>query len=105
MTAIFVYTTFPNNDTAQEIAENVVEKGLAACANIFQPHQSIYKWEGSVQRESEITLIFKTTDERYDALEAFIVSKHPYDTPCVVALPIEKGFAPFLEWIEGNALG
>lgn len=74
-----------------------------ACANIFPAHQSLYWWEGAVQSASETAVIYKTRAENFEAVKDKILSLHPYECPCIIALPIEKGHAGFLEWIEKEA--
>jgi periplasmic divalent cation tolerance protein len=97
--AIFVYVTAPDLDVAERIATAIVEEGLAACANLLPGMRSIYRWKGAVERADEIVLLLKTTPSRFDALEARVRELHPHETPCVVALPINRGSAPYLDWI------
>jgi periplasmic divalent cation tolerance protein len=95
----FVYVTAANRSDAENIAEAVVTEKLAACANILDGVLSIFRWEGSLCRESEAVLILKTTEEKADALTARIKELHTYECPCIVVLPIEGGNPAFLEWI------
>ncbi|GIL38615.1 divalent-cation tolerance protein CutA [Roseiterribacter gracilis] len=97
--AIFVYVTAPDLAAAEHIGTAIVEEGLAACANLLPGMRSIYRWKGAVERAEEIVLLLKTTPSRFDALEARVRDLHPYETPCVVALPISHGSAPYLDWI------
>ena len=101
MKQYFVYVTFEDEAQAETIAKSVVEKRLAACANIFSPHKSVYWWDGKVEKATEYAAVFKTTDNQMDALKDHIIEQHSYDVPCVVALPIETGNPDFLKWI-GN---
>lgn len=95
----FIYTVFPDEDVAAETARAALEKKLAACANILPVMRSLYLWKGKIEDEAEVAVIFKTTDDRYDALEKLIRKHHPYEVPCIVALPIENGHAPYLQWV------
>ncbi len=99
-----IYVTFEDETQAQSICEVVVREKLAACANIFPSHKSVYWWEGKVQSANECAAILKTTDKNLDALKNEIVKRHSYDVPCVVAWSIEKGHAPFLDWINREVL-
>jgi periplasmic divalent cation tolerance protein len=96
----FVYTTFPDLALAQQVAQTIVRERLAACANILPAMQSYYWWEGKVDSAQEVVLIAKTRKELFEPLRARIQSLHPYSCPCIIALPIELGHAPFLNWIE-----
>lgn len=99
MNALLVYATFESAGQAREIARHVVEARLAACANIFEAHESLYWWDGAVQNAFETAAIFKTTTERFENLKAEIIRLHSYDCPCVVALSIAGGHEAFLQWI------
>jgi periplasmic divalent cation tolerance protein len=100
--AVILYTTWPNADTAEAAAGQAVEAGLCACVNISGPIRSLFRWKGKPEQAAETQALFKTTSARVEALKAFILERHPYDLPCVVALPIgETGSHPsYLAWIE-----
>ena len=99
---IMVYITCPDSEEAQKISRELVERRLVACANILPQMQSVYRWEGTVETGDEIAVIFKTRAELFDQVKEAIVELHSFECPCIVALPIEKGHAPFLEWIEAE---
>lgn len=103
MTPVFVYTTFPDEDTAASVAEHLLKKKLIAAANILPKVRSFYVWKGKVQDESEAVMILKTTEEQYEAAEKEIVKHHPYDIPGIIALPIETGHEPYLQWVVDQA--
>ena len=102
--AVFLYTTWPDAETAQVAGAEAVNQGLAACANIGSPMVSIYRWKGAVERASETPMILKTSEARAPALRDFITGRHPYETPCIVALPIAAAgsSATFLDWIAAE---
>lgn len=99
MNTLFVYITAPDKDTARQLAGTLVRERLCACANIFDGMESVYWWQGEVQNAREAVLVCKTTESLYPAFEARARALHPYETPCIVALPMTAGFAPFLQWI------
>ena len=102
--AIFLYTTWPDAPTAQAAGRTAVELGLAACANVLAPMTAIYRWEGAVEEATEAPMILKTSRSRAKALCEHIIAHHPYDLPCVVALPVDAtaSNARFLAWIEAQ---
>jgi periplasmic divalent cation tolerance protein len=100
MSSIFIYMTCASNDEARKIASALVEKRLVACANIFPPHHSIYQWKGKVESGEEVAVIMKTRAEMFENVKKAVLALHSYETPCLVALPIQAGHAPFLQWIE-----
>lgn len=99
---LLVYMTAASLEEAQRIARHVVERRLAAGVNILPAVHSIYHWKGAVQEAAETVCVFKTEDDRFEALRAAIVSLHSYETPCVVALPISAGHEDFLRWIHAE---
>jgi len=92
-------TSVPDRETAETVGQHVVAEGLAACVNVVPGVTSIFRWEGSVQRENEILILFKTTRERIDDLRRRVVELHPYDLPEVVALGVQAGHGPYLDWV------
>ena len=100
MEHLFVYMTAPDGETAGRIARVLVEERLAACANILNPVASLYWWRGRLEEARETVCILKTRADAFAAVEARVREIHPYETPCVVALPIALGSAPFLRWLE-----
>ncbi|MBI4905318.1 MAG: divalent-cation tolerance protein CutA [Acidobacteria bacterium] len=91
-------------EEARKIAQGVVEKQLAACVNIVPGVHSIYRWQGSVEEASEFLLIIKTRDTVYTNLEEEIRRLHSYTVPEIIALPVERGFRAYLDWIGGETM-
>jgi periplasmic divalent cation tolerance protein len=79
-----------------------VESRLAACVNILDNMQSIYRWEEEIQQDTEVVLIAKTTDSLISELIEKVIALHSYDCPCIVSLPISDGYPPFLDWIRAE---
>ncbi|HCB13572.1 MAG TPA: divalent-cation tolerance protein CutA [Gammaproteobacteria bacterium] len=99
---LVVYCTCPDQAMAERIAETTVRERLAACASLVPGLTSIYRWQGAIQHDSEWLLIIKTRSTVYPLLEARIRELHSYDTPEIIALPIQIGSAAYLDWIAGN---
>jgi len=99
---LLVLTTFPDIDTAQRVAQAMVQEKLAACVNIMPAGQSVYMWEGKICKESEHLAVIKTMDDRYQQLEKFIQKQHPYELPEIVATQINKGSEKYLDWLTTN---
>lgn len=99
MAPLFVYMTAPDLEWARNLATALVGERLCACANIIDGMESCYWWQDEVESGREAVVICKTTEEAYPALEKRAREIHPYDTPCIVALPLVQGFGPFLQWI------
>jgi periplasmic divalent cation tolerance protein len=97
---IAVLTNLPDSESAFNLAREVVHLRLAACANVLSPVTSFYRWEGAEEQATEHPVLMKTTADRYDALEKAIRDRHPYSVPEVIAWPVSRGLAAYLDWVE-----
>jgi periplasmic divalent cation tolerance protein len=97
---LVVLCTCPDRETALHIAETLVDRRQAACVNVLPGITSVYEWEGTRQCEQEVLVIIKTREEAFAAVEETIRTLHPYELPEIVAIPLVKGFAPYLDWIH-----
>lgn len=104
MKPIAVITAVGSQAGARAMARAMVERKLAACAQISEI-ESFYTWDGAVQNDREFRVVFKTTDERYPALKSAIRACHAYALPAIHALPFEQVYAPCAEWIASNSAG
>lgn len=102
MTAIMIYMTAPDAETAQRIAADLLQERLVACANILPPHLALYRWQGKIERAQEVAVLFKTLDRHFEVVRAAICARHPYEIPCVVSWPLGAGHNPFLRWIDSE---
>jgi periplasmic divalent cation tolerance protein len=98
--AIVVFMTAANGEEAARLAEMLVGAHLAACVQILPEMESVYRWQGKIERQSEILLLAKTTREKFDELEREVRALHSYDTPEVIAVPVTAGSAPYLDWLK-----
>jgi periplasmic divalent cation tolerance protein len=95
--AVVVLCTFPDIEQARQIGAALVERQVAACVNLLPGVESIYRWEGKVERAGEVLGIIKTT--RYAELEAAIRELHPYEVPEILALAVAGGSSEYLRWM------
>ncbi|HET8551284.1 MAG TPA: divalent-cation tolerance protein CutA [Gammaproteobacteria bacterium] len=95
-----LFCTCPDAACAADMAKALVEERLAACVNLVPGLRSFYRWKGQVQEESEVLLIIKTAQERFEAVEERIAELHPYELPELLAVPITTGSAAYLAWLR-----
>lgn len=103
-----VLCNFPDGDAAARAARTLVEERLAACVNILTGGvRSIYRWQGQVMDEAEVTCLIKTTPARLGALRARLLALHPYQVPEIVALPAPAAGVNdgYLAWVRGEVDG
>ncbi|MFG2641715.1 divalent-cation tolerance protein CutA [Streptomyces sp. NPDC048370] len=100
--ALTVLTTTDSPAKAQELARGAVEARLAACAQVSGPVTSVYHWRKAIETEEEWQVLFKTTEARYEELEAHLLAAHDYETPEVLATPVVRASAAYLAWLEAE---
>lgn len=99
-----LFCTCPDARTAQTIAETLVEERLAACVNVLPGVQSIYRWEGAIERADEVLLMIKTVEERRESLQARLLALHPAELPELIAVEVVGGLAAYLDWVAKGCL-
>jgi len=97
-----VLTSAGSQDEAARIARALVERRLAACVNVLPNVVSTYRWEGSIQSETEWLLIVKTRVDRFEELRSAILELHSYELPEVVMIEAERVDAAYLAWIDAS---
>lgn len=97
---VVIYFTCRSDKHAELISEECVNRDLVACANIRGAISSIYKWNGELRREKEVSVILKTKDDKVKDIESVIKSMHDYDNPCILVLPVKGGSSEYLKWVE-----
>lgn len=97
---VFIYSTAPSQAEAERLARAVIEAGQAACVNMLPGMTSMYMWQGELQAESEIAMLFKTTRARSTEAMDLIVRMHPYDTPAVTAFAASDVDPRFAAWVR-----
>jgi len=104
MARSIVLSTCGSMKEAREIAEDLVQRRLAACVNII-PLTSCYRWKGKVVREREWMLMIKTNSKLFSKLKGRILALHSYDVAEIVSLRIDRGSRPYLAWLDRETLG
>ena len=99
---IVVLCTAPDQQAARLIGERLVERRLAACVNIVPGLASVYRWEGAVHEDAETLLVIKTRRDLFDEVAADIAAAHPYRVPEIIALPVVRGSASYLDWLAAE---
>ena len=104
-TYIQVVTTTETREDAEKIAKALVEKRLAACAQLVGPIVSTYWWKENVETAEEWQCIIKSKKSLYGEVDKAIKMLHPYETPEIIALPIVSGSDDYLKWLNAELKG
>jgi len=92
-------TTFANEQQAKPVIDKIIESKLAACVQEIKI-KSHYTWKGELCHDDEVLVLFKTRKELYPELEKKLSEIHPYETPEILFVDVEKGSAAYLAWID-----
>lgn len=98
---LVVATTLASQEDAQRFARELLERRLAACAQVEAPLRSFYRWEGALCEEEEVRVLAKTLPALRLALEAFFAERHPYSLP-QFACWTAQGSAAYAAWVRGE---
>jgi periplasmic divalent cation tolerance protein len=99
---LLALSTFPDQEMAREISNELVTKKFAACANILPRVESIYRWKEKIESGNETLVLFKLSEDRQSAFQEKLRSLHPYEVPEIIFVPISSGLPEYLRWvIEG----
>lgn len=96
-----VYSSTPSQHEAEIVAQELVQKKLAACIQIT-PTVSVFSWKGLVQKEPEWRLMIKTRHAHLSEIQKTIKSHHSYDLPELIVISISGGSEDYLNWIADN---
>jgi len=96
---VLVLSTLPTDADAGAFAQALVEHRLAACVNLLPPMESVFRWEGRIDRDTERQIVIKTSRDRVPALWERVRGLHPYEVPEFIVLPIVDGNAAYLKWL------
>jgi periplasmic divalent cation tolerance protein len=94
-----VVVTAADADWLAGFTRTLVEERLAACGHVIGPIRSVYRWDGVVHDEAEARVALHTRRSLVPAIVARTNELHPYEVPCVIALPLVGGNPAYLEWI------
>ena len=97
------YVTAPDRATARKIARAVLDRRLAACANLW-PAESMYRWRGAREETREFVIVFKTREALLRRLIAEVRRHHPFDVPCIVSYPMGPALSDYLRWIDAETV-
>ncbi|HSI24183.1 MAG TPA: divalent-cation tolerance protein CutA [Methylotenera sp.] len=102
MKIIAIFTSVGNHEEAKLISSAIVEKKLAACAQLSEI-ESFYHWNGSLQNEKEYRIMFKADAKNYNAIEDLIKKMHSYDLPAIHGIVIDEISQPYQQWVIENS--
>src|SRR4051812_21471679 len=94
-----VLSTCGSAEEARQLATTLVEEFLAACVNAVPQVESVYRWQGKVERASEWLLVIKTTAAKLPALQSRLKELHSHELPECIAFRADAGTEEYMGWI------
>lgn len=101
---LLVVTTVATREQALVLAREMVERRLAACAQITSI-ESIYRWKGAIEHDGEFRLLLKTRASAYPRLEAALRECHPYELPAIHAISTAQADPAYADWVRDSCDG
>jgi periplasmic divalent cation tolerance protein len=95
-----VYTTFSSKEDAKRLTKLLLKERLIACANMSSNITSIYEWEGKIQEDNEVIVLYKTMQKKIPSLMNCIQKNHPYEIPCIAVLDLQMINQDFENWVK-----
>jgi len=89
----------PEKD-AERLAGALVEKQLAACANLAPNVTSFYWWQGKFNRDTGTPIVFKTVPRLVGKLLKHLKQLHSYQVPEFLALPVLEANPDYAKWVH-----
>jgi periplasmic divalent cation tolerance protein len=99
---MLMVTAVDSEQEAERLARGIAGARLAASVQVIGPVRSFYWWQGDLVDAREWQVQAKTTTERLGALEAHIKAGHSYETPAIMAIPIQWGSREYLDWMRAE---
>jgi periplasmic divalent cation tolerance protein len=97
---VVIFTTVGNKKEARRVAQAVLQKKLAACVNILDNLESVFWWQGKIDAAKEVLLMIKSKKRLLPKVIKLIKSRHSYEVPEIIALPIIAANPDYLRWID-----
>ncbi|TDC00081.1 divalent-cation tolerance protein CutA [Micromonospora fluostatini] len=82
-----------------EFTRRLVDDRLAACGQNIAAIRSVYRWDGAVQDDQEARVALHTRVSLVPRIVQRANDEHPYDVPCVIALPVIAGNPAYVDWV------
>jgi len=99
---IAVYIPCKDGDEAKNIASNLLDAKLIACAGMWQI-RSLYKWKGKLKDTPETVIFAKSTEDKYEEIKKKVNELHSYEIPAIVRIPIESN-KNYEKWLRNELI-
>jgi len=102
MDTCIILTTCGSEETAQAIAEALVDQSLAACVTLLPNASSYASIRGTTRWDEEYQLLIYSNTEQFEAVAKVIKRLHTYEVPGIFMLRMDQGSEASMDWIRGR---
>lgn len=104
MSLSLILTTTPDEQVAADIARALIDKRQAACVKIIPKVMSVYRWQDTVETDTESQLLIKTAQEHVSSAYKTVCSLHPYEVPEWLVIEPVAGSDSYEKWVLDETL-
>ena len=94
-----VIITADNEDWLINFTRSLIEDRLVACGQHIAPIRSLYRWDGTIQDDREMRVALHTRASLVQEVIDRTLQAHPYEVPCILAIPIKAGNPAYIQWV------
>jgi periplasmic divalent cation tolerance protein len=105
MDTCIVLTTCGSEETAQAIAEALVDQGLAVCVTLLPGANSYCAIRGTTRWDEEYQLLIYGQVDQFEAISKVIRRLHTYELPGIFLIKLDTGDPAALAWIQARMPG
>lgn len=99
---ILIFTAINDTDVAEELITNMLEADLIISGTMFPGTTLLYRWENKINLDEEVKIILKSTRDKYDKIEDYIMHRHPYRFPEITTIDASFGTERFREFCRNK---
>jgi periplasmic divalent cation tolerance protein len=100
-----VVITADDEGWLHDFTRALIRDGLVACGQHVTPVRSIYLWQAAIEESRETRVALHTRTSLVPAVIERTRAEHPYDVPCVLALPVEQANPDYSAWVRASTRG
>lgn len=93
-----IIITAPEAQWIKDFTTYLITERLVACGH-QQMIESTYTWQGTIHNATETRVALHTRATLFDRIAALATERHPYDVPCIIAMPIVAASNAYRSWI------
>lgn len=94
-----VVITAPDAEWLAAFTRRLVEDRLVAGSHQIEQIRAIYRCDGQIHDHPESRVALHTRANLVDEVIRRTEAEHPYEVPCVLAVPITAALPAYAEWV------